>query len=64
MEQVMLGVRLREGLPVEGLDVPEHLRARGWVDGAALDAGRLVLTRSGRLMADAVVRDLLGYPAA
>lgn len=60
MEQVMLGVRLREGLPVAGLDVPEHLRSRGWVDGADLDAGRLVLTRSGRLMADAVVRDLLG----
>lgn len=62
MEQVMLGVRLCEGLPVEGLDVPEHLRALGWVDGVALDAGRLVLTRSGRLMADAVVRDLLGDP--
>lgn len=60
MEQVMLGIRLREGLPAEGLDVPEYLRARGWVDGAALDSGRIVLTRSGRLMADAVVRDLLG----
>lgn len=62
MEQVMLGVRLRDGLPVDGLDVPDHLRMRGWVDGPALDAGRLVLTRSGRLMADAVVRDLLGDP--
>lgn len=60
MERVMLGVRLRDGLPVDGLDVPEHLRTHGWVDGAALDSGRIVLTRSGRLMADAVVRDLLG----
>lgn len=62
MERVMLGVRLRDGLPVDGLAVPEHLRARGWVDGPSLDAGRIVLTRSGRLMADAVVRDLLGDP--
>lgn len=60
MEQVMLGVRLRDGLPVDGREVPTHLRARGWVDGPALDSGRIVLTRSGRLMADAVVRDLLG----
>ncbi len=63
MERVMLGVRLRDGFPVDGLVVPEHLRARGWVDGPALAAGRIVLTRSGRLMADAVVRDLLGDPS-
>lgn len=58
-EQVMLGVRLAEGLPVAGRIVPHDLADRGLVDPAALAAGRLVLTRDGRLMADAVARALL-----
>jgi oxygen-independent coproporphyrinogen-3 oxidase len=64
-ERVMLGVRLAEGLPVRALD--EHGRAaarRAAVDGllapGPLRAGRAVLTRRGRLLADAVVRALLG----
>ncbi|MCS6710775.1 coproporphyrinogen III oxidase [Brachybacterium sp. EF45031] len=63
-ERVMLGLRIVDGLPVE--DVPEQGRAaielhreRGHLEPAALADGRLVLTRSGRLLADAVVRDLL-----
>jgi oxygen-independent coproporphyrinogen-3 oxidase len=55
LEQVMLGVRLREGLPLRGLD-PDGVAdvvAAGW---ARRDAGRLVLTLEGRLLADAVLR--------
>jgi len=63
-ERVMLGVRRREGLAV--LDLPRPAQAAvpqlatwGLVDPRGLDAGRLVLTQRGRLMADAVVRELL-----
>jgi putative oxygen-independent coproporphyrinogen III oxidase len=63
-EHVMLGVRLREGLPVEtvpraGLAKVPQLIRWGLVERSAFGAGRLVLTQRGRLMADAVVRDLL-----
>ncbi len=65
-EAVMLGVRMRTGLPLAG--VPEvgqgrvpDLAASGLLDGDALAEGALVLTRRGRLLADAVVRDLLGW---
>jgi oxygen-independent coproporphyrinogen-3 oxidase len=64
-ERVMLGVRLREGLSLD--DLPESAEAvtrqlAGWglVEHPALSAGRIVLTQRGRLMADAVVRELLG----
>jgi oxygen-independent coproporphyrinogen-3 oxidase len=61
VERVLLEIRLRDGLPVLALD--EH--GRGAVarlrddDLVELAAERLVLTRRGRLLADAVVRDLL-----
>jgi oxygen-independent coproporphyrinogen-3 oxidase len=44
------------------LDTAAALRARadGLLDEASYEAGRLVLTLRGRLLADAVVRDLLG----
>jgi putative oxygen-independent coproporphyrinogen III oxidase len=61
-EQVMLGLRLADGLPVEVIDRPGQAAAdRAVSDGllTAAPAGRLVLTRRGRLLADAVVRDLL-----
>jgi putative oxygen-independent coproporphyrinogen III oxidase len=64
VERVLLETRLRTGLPVGVLDedgreaLPEQVE-RGLVDPAALDAGRVVLTLPGRLLADAVVRDLL-----
>jgi putative oxygen-independent coproporphyrinogen III oxidase len=64
VERVLLGVRLADGLAVEALDA-EGLRAasqvadRGLLDRTALATGRVVLTREGRLLADAVVRDLL-----
>jgi coproporphyrinogen III oxidase-like Fe-S oxidoreductase len=60
-EDVMLRVRLRDGLPVAVLSESERARAATVVnDGlATLQAERLVLTDRGRLLADAVVRTLL-----
>jgi putative oxygen-independent coproporphyrinogen III oxidase len=64
-ERVMLRVRLAEGLPVRWLAGPgRSAAARAADDGLVvpgeLTAGRVVLTRRGRLLADAVVRALLG----
>jgi putative oxygen-independent coproporphyrinogen III oxidase len=63
-ERVMLGVRLAEGLPVDvlqeaGRRAVADLVADGLLDGEAAVRARLVLTRRGRLLADAVVRSLL-----
>ena len=62
VERVMLEIRLRDGLPLDALTetgraavdtvVGRHL--------ARVTGDRLVLTRAGRLLADAVVRDLTG----
>jgi oxygen-independent coproporphyrinogen-3 oxidase len=56
-ERILLGVRLREGLPVDGLDPAAiaALRADGLVDAGP----RVTLTLRGRLLADAVVRALV-----
>ncbi|MBO9555206.1 radical SAM family heme chaperone HemW [Cellulomonas sp.] len=69
LERLMLGVRLAEGMPLDELPAPARtsvagLVADGLVDGPAAlgrtaDGGRrVVLTRRGRLLADAVVRTL------
>jgi putative oxygen-independent coproporphyrinogen III oxidase len=63
LERVMLGVRLAEGLDLAVLDADGRravagLVAKGLLDGVAAVRGRAVLTRRGRLLADAVVRDL------
>jgi putative oxygen-independent coproporphyrinogen III oxidase len=63
-ERVMLRLRLASGLPLAQLDAAGRAAAgRAAVDGllepAALDRGRAVLTRRGRLLADAVVQALL-----
>lgn len=64
IERRMLGIRLAEGLPVGGLD-PEQV-ARIVTEGLARQCSgpdgsdRMVLTRRGRLLADAVTRELLG----
>jgi putative oxygen-independent coproporphyrinogen III oxidase len=61
-ELVMLGLRLADGLPVDMLDVPGRAAAeRAVTDGllTATPTGRMVLTPHGRLLTDAVVRDLL-----
>lgn len=65
-ERVLLGVRVRDGLVVEDLDevgrrAVAGLVADGLVDGtAAVRDRRVVLTLRGRLLADTVVRRLLG----
>jgi len=61
VEDVMLRLRLRDGLPVAVLDDGERARAEtAIVDGLVVErADRLVLTDRGRLLADAVVRALL-----
>jgi oxygen-independent coproporphyrinogen-3 oxidase len=64
-ERVMLGVRLREGLDLHELprgsrDKLPQLVTWGLAEAAASRDGRVALTQRGRLLADAVVRDLLG----
>ena len=64
MERVLLETRLREGLPVDVLDDAGRAAAAGAGRPRAgraggLAQGRVVLTTRGRLLADAVVRDLL-----
>ena len=63
MEQVMLGLRLADGLPLAALSGPakaaaERSLARGHLDDSRWQAGQLALTRGGRLLADAIIRDL------
>lgn len=66
-ERVLLGVRLADGLPVadlrpEGREAVPGLVADGLADeDAASRSGLVVLTLRGRLLADAVVRRLLGW---
>ncbi|MGO1503567.1 MAG: radical SAM family heme chaperone HemW [Brachybacterium sp.] len=64
VEKIMLELRIADGLSVDV--VPEERRPmlavhreRGHLDPEALDDGRAVLTRQGRLLADAVIRDLV-----
>jgi oxygen-independent coproporphyrinogen-3 oxidase len=63
MEQVMLGLRLADGLPVSALRArakaaAEWSLANGHLDNSCWQDGKLVLTRNGRLLADAIIRDL------
>ncbi|WP_167051377.1 radical SAM family heme chaperone HemW [Salinibacterium sp. ZJ77] len=64
VEQVLLRSRISDGLPIALLDdggreAVAGLIADGLIDGRAAISGRIVLTRSGRLLADAIVRRLL-----
>lgn len=65
VEDIMLRLRLRSGLPLSGLNPTAREAAHVALDDGLLepthyDAGEAVLTRRGRLLADAVVRDLVG----
>jgi putative oxygen-independent coproporphyrinogen III oxidase len=61
VERVLLEIRLRDGLPLDILDEPGRKAAKEAIEEelAVEEGKRLVLTRRGRLLADAVVRDLL-----
>jgi len=60
-EDVMLRVRLRDGLPLATLNDAEQRRAETVIEDGLLtrDGDHLILTDPGRLLADAVVRTLL-----
>ncbi|WP_375490079.1 radical SAM family heme chaperone HemW [uncultured Jatrophihabitans sp.] len=63
-ERLMLGVRMRDGLALPALPEPAQLvvpqlATWGLLDAEQVGAGRVVLTQRGRLMADAVVRELI-----
>ncbi|MGV9635645.1 radical SAM family heme chaperone HemW [Nocardia rhamnosiphila] len=62
LERVMLALRLRTGLPLADLDADGNAAARRIAgDGlVAIVDDRLILTDRGRLLADGVVRDLVG----
>jgi len=65
VESVLLRSRIADGLPVgllqpSGRTAVAGLIADGLVNGEAALGGNVVLTRRGRLLADAVVRRLLG----
>jgi oxygen-independent coproporphyrinogen-3 oxidase len=64
VEQLLLGIRLREGHPLADLAPAGRAAAGRAVDDGLLDPaahanGRAALTLRGRLLADAVVRDLV-----
>jgi oxygen-independent coproporphyrinogen-3 oxidase len=61
----MLALRLRDGLPLSDLDdsgrvAAGQARDDGLLEPAPLEQGRAVLTFRGRLLADAVVRAMVG----
>jgi putative oxygen-independent coproporphyrinogen III oxidase len=63
-EEIMLGARIAEGLPVErlrpaGRAATDWLLGQGLVEAGALERGLVRLTLRGRLLGDAVVRELL-----
>jgi putative oxygen-independent coproporphyrinogen III oxidase len=65
LERILLLTRLSGGCPLTelnraGADAARAAVADGLADREAHAAGRVVLTRQGRLLADAVVRDLTG----
>ena len=64
VERVLLEVRLRSGLPLSvlqpaGLAAAARFVEEGLLEATAHGAGRAVLTLRGRLLADAVVRELV-----
>ncbi|MGW4892107.1 radical SAM family heme chaperone HemW [Kitasatospora sp. NPDC004240] len=64
VERVLLELRLAEGIPLDlltarGLEAAGRHRDDGLLDAGPYERGRAVLTLRGRLLADAVVRDLV-----
>lgn len=66
LEQIMLGVRLAEGLDIAVLGQQAQAEARvlasqGLLETDALELGRIVPTLKGRLLDDAITRRLAGF---
>jgi putative oxygen-independent coproporphyrinogen III oxidase len=61
VEDVMLRVRLSDGIELSAVEAQGARRALadGLLEPGAYDDGRLILTLRGRLLADAVIRDVL-----
>ncbi|MDI1456870.1 coproporphyrinogen III oxidase, partial [Streptomyces sp. ATE26] len=64
VERILLELRLREGVPLsllkeEGLAASRRALTDGLLQEGPYGEGRAVLTLRGRLLADAVVRDLV-----
>jgi oxygen-independent coproporphyrinogen-3 oxidase len=64
VERILLELRLREGVPLsllkeEGLAASRRALADGLLQEGPYEVGRAALTLRGRLLADAVVRDLV-----
>ncbi|MED7953314.1 MULTISPECIES: radical SAM family heme chaperone HemW [unclassified Streptomyces] len=64
VERILLELRLAEGIPLDlltdtGLKAARQHLADGLLDAGSHSAGRATLTLRGRLLADAVVRDLV-----
>ncbi|GAA0498633.1 radical SAM family heme chaperone HemW [Streptomyces olivaceiscleroticus] len=64
VERILLELRLRAGCPLSllrpaGIAAAEKALSDGLLDSGSYEAGRAVLTLRGRLLADAVVRDLV-----
>ncbi|MEU8817745.1 radical SAM family heme chaperone HemW [Actinoplanes sp. NPDC048796] len=61
VEDVMLRVRLRDGIALDRVDQvgAKQALANGLLDARAYEKGRLELTLRGRLLADAVIRDVV-----
>jgi oxygen-independent coproporphyrinogen-3 oxidase len=60
LEELMLGIRLKSGIKADGYnDIKiKQLISDGLLNAAAYETGRLELTRTGRLLADLVIREL------
>jgi oxygen-independent coproporphyrinogen-3 oxidase len=63
-EFVMLQIRMSEGIPLSALTAGEvakvaKYRDTGHIEGAGWEEGHLVLSRTGRLIADRIVREML-----
>ena len=64
MERILLELRLLDGCPLDllhrtGLEAADRALADGLLAAGPYAEGRAVLTLRGRLLADAVVRDLV-----
>ncbi len=61
VEDIMLRVRLRDGIPLARVDAlgAKRALADGLLERGAYEDGQLILTLRGRLLADAVIRDVV-----